>query len=287
MKNKSHILYLNIAVLLFGFAGLFAKWIHIPSLGITFGRVFFSSITLFIYLKVTKADIHIQNRKDFAMMLVSGAILAVHWWAFLASIQYSTVAIGTITTSSFPLFLTFLEPLAFKEKLETKRVVAAVFMLIGVLLTLPSLSFENTMLKGALLGILASFAYAIMCLLNRYFSRNYSGTVISFYEQAVAALVLLPFVLTSGIRPSGMDVALLLFLGIFTTALAHTLYISCLKKIPAQVAGVCSSMENVYSIGMAYLFLKEVPSVKSLFGAAIIILTSFLSQMSVGEKAES
>lgn len=284
MKDKSYIIYLNLAVLLFGFAGLFAKWIHIPSLGITFGRVFFSSITLFIYLKITKADIRIQNRKDLIMMLISGVILAIHWWAFLASIQYSTVAIGSITTSSFPLFLTFLEPLAFKEKLEGKRVIAAIFMFIGVLLTLPALSFENTMLKGALLGILASFAYAIMCLLNRYFSRNYSGTVISFYEQAVAAIVLVPFVLNAHITPTHTDILLLLFLGIFTTALAHTLYINCLKRIPAQVAGVCSSMENVYSIGMAYLFLHEVPAVKALFGAAIIIGTSFLSQLSVEKK---
>ena len=44
--NKRSLIYLNIAVLLFGLAGLFAKWIDLPSLGITFGRVFFSSLSL-------------------------------------------------------------------------------------------------------------------------------------------------------------------------------------------------------------------------------------------------
>ena len=39
----------NIAVLLFGLAGLFAKWIHLPAIGITFGRVLFSSMALGVF----------------------------------------------------------------------------------------------------------------------------------------------------------------------------------------------------------------------------------------------
>ena len=53
IKNKS-IIYINVAVFLFGLAGLFAKWIDIPAIGITLGRVFFSSITLFVYCIAVK-----------------------------------------------------------------------------------------------------------------------------------------------------------------------------------------------------------------------------------------
>ena len=55
--EKRSIFCVNIAVLLFGLAGLFAKWIKIPALGITFGGVFFSSVALLTYLIFRKQSL--------------------------------------------------------------------------------------------------------------------------------------------------------------------------------------------------------------------------------------
>ena len=91
----------NFAVLLFGLAGLFAKWIHLPAIGITFGRVLFSSIALGIYMLVRKQSIRIGDRRDLFFLLCAGAVLALHWWSFLESIQLSSVAVGTIIVNEF------------------------------------------------------------------------------------------------------------------------------------------------------------------------------------------
>ena len=48
--NRKALFSVNLAVLLFGLAGLFAKWIQIPAIGITFGRVLFSSLALLLFL---------------------------------------------------------------------------------------------------------------------------------------------------------------------------------------------------------------------------------------------
>ena len=48
--RKRAVFTVNIAVLLFGLAGLFAKWIRLPAICITFGRVLFSSAALGIYM---------------------------------------------------------------------------------------------------------------------------------------------------------------------------------------------------------------------------------------------
>ena len=50
MQRKALVL-VNLAVLLFGLAGLFAKWVRLPALEITFGRVLFSSIALGLYMR--------------------------------------------------------------------------------------------------------------------------------------------------------------------------------------------------------------------------------------------
>ena len=54
MMRKHAIMSVNIAVLLFGLAGLFAKWIHLPAICITFGRVLFSSVALGLYMLIRK-----------------------------------------------------------------------------------------------------------------------------------------------------------------------------------------------------------------------------------------
>ena len=277
MLRKHAIISVNIAVLLFGLAGLFAKWIHLPAICITFGRVLFSSVALSLYMLIRKQSFRITKR-DALLLILAGAILALHWWSFLESIQLSTVAVGTITFASFPLFVTFLEPLIFHQKLDRHNVVLAVMILLGVLITVPEFSFENQMFLGILVGMISSLSYAILTIINKSTADRISSTLTAFYEQAAAAVVLLPFVMSIRVQPSVSDILLLLFLGIITTALAHTLFIYSLKTLPAQLAGVCSAMETVYSILFALLLLGEVPTIREILGAVIIICAVFMAQ---------
>ena len=165
--RKRALIQANTAVLLFGLAGLFARWIRLPAICITFGRVFFSSITLGIWLRVREKGIPRPERRDILAMVGAGAVLALHWWSFLQSIQLSTVAIGTITFSSFPLFLTFLEPLFFHERLTLRNVLTALVILAGVIITVPEFSLENSMVLGIAVGMVSALTYAVLTLLNR------------------------------------------------------------------------------------------------------------------------
>ena len=274
---KKAILSVNIAVLLFGLAGLFAKWISLPSVGITFGRVLFSSVTLGLYMLIRRQPFRISSKADLLLLILAGIVLALHWWAFLESIQRSSVAIGTITFSSFPLFVTFLEPIVFKKRLTAGNVLTALAVLVGVVITVPAFSFEDRYFQGIVIGMVSSLAYAVLTLMNKRFVNRYSGTQTAFCEQATAAVVLLPLALRANLQPSAADIGLLLFLGVVTTALAHTLFITSLKQLPAQLAGITSSMETVYAIIFAWILLREAPTAREIAGAVIIIGAVLLS----------
>lgn len=276
--RKQALVFVNIAVLLFGLAGLFAKWINLPAICITFGRVLFSSMTLGIFMLLRRQSFRIR-RREAGWLVFAGLILALHWWSFLASIQVSTVAIGTITFSSFPLFVTFLEPLFFGGKLEKRNIVIAVVILAGVVITIPEISLENHTFLGIAVGMVSALSYAILTMINKSIAGKVTSTATAFYEQATAAIVLLPFMTGVKVQPSGHDMALLLFLGVITTALAHTLFISSLQGIPAQLAGVCSSLETVYGILFALLLLGEVPGIREIIGAVIIVGAVITSQL--------
>lgn len=277
MKRRDAIISVNVAVLLFGMAGLFAKWIRLPAVCITFGRVLFSSAALGAYTLIRKQSFRI-TKKDALLLVSAGVILALHWWSFLESIQLSTVAVGTITFSTFPLFVTFLEPLMLHQKPDRRNIVLAVMILLGVLITVPEFSFENRMFLGILTGMISALSYAVLTIINKSTADRVSSTLTAFYEQATAAIVLIPFVSGKGAQPSASDIMLLLVLGVITTALAHTLFIRSLKALPAQLAGVCSAMETVYSILFAWLLLGEVPTAREILGAVIIVGAVIIAQ---------
>lgn len=269
--QKKSLISVHIAVLLFGISGLFAKMVDLPSIIITFGRVFFSSIFLFVLLKIKRDNIRLKCGKDYAALFIAGIILAVHWTTFMLSIQLSTVAIGTLTFSTFPLFVTFLEPYLFHEKLKLSDVICAVIMLFGVLYIVPEFELGNEMTQGILWGMVCSFSYAILSLWNRKFAGEYTGSVISLYEQGSAAIVLLPtlFIIRPAVTAS--DIGGLVLYGVVCTAIAHSMFIEGLKHIKVQTAGIISSLESVYGIVAAVILLHEFPSVKELIGGAVIL----------------
>ena len=78
MMKKQAFLCVNLAVLLFGLAGLFAKWIQLPAICITFGRVFFSSISLGIFMRIRRQSYRIPDRKSLLLLICAGMVLALH-----------------------------------------------------------------------------------------------------------------------------------------------------------------------------------------------------------------
>ena len=107
------VLLLHLSVMLFGFSAVLGQFVDAPAVVIAGGRVVWSSAALLVFSLVQKSDLKLKSKKDCAVALAAGVVLAVHWTTFFQAIQSSSVAIGTITFSAFPLFLTFLEPQVF------------------------------------------------------------------------------------------------------------------------------------------------------------------------------
>lgn len=280
--NKN-ILFLHIAVMLFGLSGVVAQFVKVSAVMVALGRVVCSSLLLFLIAVVKKDSLKLSSRKDYGLIVMTGIVMAVHWTTFFQSIQVSSVAIGTITFSTFPLFLTFIEPFVFHEKLKKQSIFTAAVLFIGVLITIPEFSMENNTTVGIIWGMLCSFTYAVMTLANRYFSARYAGRIICLYEQGTAAVVLLPALFIVKASWQAQDIAGVAFVGFICTAFAYSLYVSAQKNVRAQTAGIISGMETVYGIVYALLFLGEVPSGRELVGGAVILGVAMYSSLKTTE----
>ncbi|UCD30786.1 MAG: EamA family transporter [Desulfobacterales bacterium] len=278
MNLKRHgMLEIHIAVLLFGLAGLFGKLLLLPPLVIVCGRTLFASITLGAILIALKTDIRTKSLQDLLVLVLLGAILAIHWITFFHSIQISTVAVGLLTFSTFPLFVTFMEPYFFREKLFFFDMLVAGAVLLGLILIVPSFDFYNRVTQGVFWGVMSGFTFAVLSILNRKYVSAYPSMVIAFYQNGVATILLIPFLLYKPLDLQTYDYVLLAILGVFCTALAHVLFIQSLVKIKAQLASVIASLEPVYGIIFAFFILGEVPALRTVMGGFIILGTIILA----------
>ena len=285
-QDRKSLLMAHLSIVLFGFSGIFGNLLQLPALIITLGRVFFSSLALLLVLLATRRPIRLERMRDFWSLAALGLLLALHWTAFYEAIQLSTVALGLLSFSTFPVFVTFLEPVFFRQKLRLGNVILALIVFAGVAIVVPEFRLENQATKGILVGIFSGFTYAILSLFNKKFSFRYSGAQISFYEQLFSCICLLPFLFFY--RPSFTlgEIGLLALLGTVCTGLAHTLFISSLRHIAVQTAGVLTCLEPIYSTLFAFLFLHEVPAPRDYMGGAIILGAAIYSTLRANQTSK-
>lgn len=276
MTSKSkNLLEIHIAVLFFGLAGLFGKLVMLPALIIVLGRVIFAAIFLALLSLYLKQSLKLNQKRDYFYLFILGIILALHWWTFFQAIQVSTVAVGLLTYSTFTIFVTFLEPYFFKEKIKWSDIFLAVITFLGVILVVPRFEIANNLTQGALWGIASGFTFAVLSLLNRKYIKKYSSLVIAFYQDSAAAIVLFPFLFLMEFTITFKDILLLILLGVCFTAIAHTLFIKGLTNVKAQTASIIACLEPIYGIVIAIFLLGEIPGLRIISGGMLILSATF------------
>jgi drug/metabolite transporter (DMT)-like permease len=261
---------LHAAVLLFGFAGLFGKWLVLPPLTIVFGRTLVAAAALALLSNLRRQR---ASRPDgFEWRLAAGGlVLALHWVAFFRAIQLASVAVGLLGFASFPLFVLLLEAVLRQRSLRRADGLTVACVTAGLALLVPELHLENPVVQGLLWGLTSGFSFAVLAIGNRALARRYAANAIALWQNACAAACLLPLVVFTAVAPSARDVALLIVLGVACTALAHTLFIGSLRYVSAHTASVVAALEPVYGIALAFVFLGESPDARVLAGATLIV----------------
>ena len=261
---------LHAAVFLFGISGLFGKLIPVSALIIVLGRTAFAALTIVLGLKIFSAGMRASSRKSLVSIAFSGVLLALHWLTFFHAIQVSTVAIGLIGYATFPIFVTFLEPLLSSQRVRAVDVLSAVVVVIGLVLVAPRFDLSDSGTVGLIWAVVSGALFAVLTLYNRILVKENSVRVVALYQHASAALVLLPVVFIQAEVPQSNTVLLLLILGVFCTALPQILFIKSLAVLKAQFVSIVAGLEPVYGILFAAVFLSEIPELQTVIGACLV-----------------
>ncbi|NVK58073.1 MAG: DMT family transporter [Alteromonadaceae bacterium] len=284
---KKSLVSLHFAVVLLGGTGLFSKIIPLSATDITLGRSLFACLALCLFVKLGRESVRLQSRQDYLIALGLGGLMAAHWVSYFASMQYAGVSVGMIAMFTFPVITVLLEPFFERTRLAWQDLLSALVVIVGIVLIVPEVSWQNDVTLGVGLGIISAVLYAVRNLsLRKYFS-HYSGAQSMAWQTLVIVACLLPLS-DLPVDPAPLSVWLLLLaLGTLFTALPHALVANSLAHLRAKTFSLIACMQPFYGVIFAILLLSESPNWQTLLGGILVTSASIYETVTTHKTASA
>lgn len=272
-SHLQNLFTLLLATLFISTSGVLGKYIAMPTEVIVWFRASFAMVFLYGFCRFKKIDLKIKSKKDYAPFIIGGIFMAAHWVTYFYALKLSNVALGVLSLYTFPVITALLEPVFLKTKFNPIYLLLGFMVLLGLYILTPELNLESTHLKGILCGVLSALCYAIRILILKKKVANYHGSMLMFYQTVIITLLLLPTLFFLDISGFTSQFPYLLLLALLTTAIGHSLMLRSLRFFSASTATIISSLQPIFGIVLAFLFLSEIPTLKTYIGGAFILMT--------------
>jgi drug/metabolite transporter (DMT)-like permease len=288
IKTKNHLL-LHSVVAIFGFTGILGKLITIDAIPLVFWRTTIGGAVIVLFLGLRK-KITKKSRSAILKMAGVGLLVAAHWILFFESIKISTVSVALVMVATTPMFVSFIEPIVFKRRLDWKELFVSAIVIAGVG-TIFSISSEY--IHGMILGLASAFLAALFSTFNGVLIKEFDASNISMVELVSAsAAVALLLVLTGEFdvelfTMSTADWVWTSILAVVATSFAFIASTSVMKVLTPFTTAIVINLEPVYAILLAVLIFgdEEVMGIEFYLGASLIIGAVIINTLIKREKA--
>ncbi|MCX6650695.1 MAG: DMT family transporter [Methanomassiliicoccales archaeon] len=269
---------LFVAILAVSFASIFIRWSDADPLIIAGYRMLFASLILAPFAFRERRNAERMPRKTSLLVLITGVVLAVHFFTFISSLNYTSVAASTLLVNCHPLIVGAVSVLLLKE--SSKRTVLGVIIgFAGVaFIALSGLGSEGA--YGNTLALVGGVMAAIYILAGRVLRRSLGIFTYAFLVYLTASVVLLSSALITGVPLwpySGEELLIFMALAVVCTIFGHTVYNWSLKYLSAPVISTSLLGEPILASLMAFLLLAEAPGWTVILAAPLVLLGVLLT----------
>ena len=272
-SHSKNLSLLILATLIISTSGVLGKYIDLSPEVIILCRAALAAVFIYIFCRIKKINLKIATKKDGYSFVISGIFMATHWVTYFYALKLSNVAIGMLSMFTFPVITALLEPFFTKQKLNPVHIFLAFLVLIGVYMLVPDFSLENDHLKGILFGIFSALCYSLRNLTLKKHVKDYNGSMLMLYQMIVVSVILIPVLFFSDFSNLESQLPLLLLFALLTTAIGHTMLVNSLQNFSVSTASIISSVQPIFGIIIAYIFVNEIPSFNTYIGGSLILLT--------------
>ncbi|MCV6605631.1 MAG: DMT family transporter [Porticoccaceae bacterium] len=264
-------------ILLLSLNGLFAKAIPLDATSVSQLRSMVAVVGLLLFCLLQGVSWRLRGWRQVLGVYSLGVLLGLHWVTYFHAMHVSTVAVGMLALFSYPVLSILLEPLFTRGgyHLRLADVVAGLLVMAGLVVMVwdqLQLSQSSPVVAGCLWGVLSALLFALRNLVLKHrYSHLPSGKLILHQILAVALMLALFVDGSAVLAMESSHWVLLVLLGLFTTAGAHTLLAVSLKRLPVKSVSIVGCSQPVLGALLAWLLLGEMVSGWVVAGGAIIL----------------
>ncbi|MDA9751715.1 DMT family transporter [Candidatus Pelagibacter sp.] len=272
-KNQLGFLYMFLSVCAFSVMDIIVKWSqHYPLGEVLFFRGFFGVI---FYLFIIPSD----RRKNFYYTKRAGLHFLRCVFGLIALvaifIALRNLPLATVVSISFaaPIFTTIFSIFLLREKVGIFRWLAVIIGFVGIIIiTEPGLSSVNIYY---IYPIIFCLGLSYVAIAIRQLSKTEPVWLISLYFSVAITLLSLFTIPYGWIMPSLYDLAFLSFIGFFG-GVANLWLSQSYKYSEVSLVTPLKYLALVFAIFFGYLIWGEIPTIKTLMGASLVIISSLI-----------
>jgi drug/metabolite transporter (DMT)-like permease len=287
-----------IAILAVSTSSIFVRFAQreAPSIVIAALRLGFAVVAIAPFAIIRyRSELRKFNRHQLLLAALSGGFLAVHFAAWITSLEYTSIVSSVVLVSTGPLWVALFSPLFLKEPLIRPVLIGMLLALLGGTvialgdscqinhgLVCPSFSgfLRGEALLGNFLALVGAWALAGYLMIGRSLRSGMSLVPYIFVVYGVAAVALFAAMFASGQRPtgfSGMTYVWILLLALIPQLIGHSTFNWILRFLPVTLVAITTLGEPVGSAVLAYFILKELPASLTIFGGLLILIGIYIS----------
>jgi len=238
-----------------------------------------ASVILAVVMLAMKISFKITKKQ--AVQFVIFGIIGGTVTSTLLSMAYTYMhaGIATMLHGSFPIFVSLIMAVFFRERLSWKVALAVALAMAGIFLIADRGGSYS--LKGVLLAVTSGMTLAIYIVSTK---KSAYGTLhpmkIVFYISTVSAVVALIIKLavshSVGTPSSAVDWLRMAVVALLCTVCSHSLLAYGIQKLGATVGSVINMLEPIVSLIAGAVMIKEVPSGTAVAGCVLVLLAIFI-----------
>lgn len=271
-----HIIAL-LGILSISFSAVFVRLAVVSPVTATFFRAAYA-LPILVVLWIARRSKDARTRRERALALVSGIILAIDLDLWHESIVLVGAGLSTVIANTQVIFVAAAARVLYREHLPPSRMLMIAVVLAGVALTSGfgrADAYGSAPVMGVVLGVLAGLSYSAFLLIFREANRTASGagplldSTIGTTIGALASTIVDPaFTL---VPPAHAQLWLVL-LAVNSQVIGWLLIGAALPRLPAIETSVLLVGQPVITLMWGVLFFGERLSVLQWTGAAVVLL---------------
>lgn len=267
-ERKGAIILLILSSILWSLGGVFIKLVNLNPIAIAGFRSIISAIFIILVTRRFKFDFS----KD---QIICAIFYSLTVFLFVGATKLTTAASAIMLQYTAPIYVAFLSYALLKERILMIDWISSFFVIIGMLLFfIGKLSFNN--LLGNLLAILSGISFAGLAIFMRK-QKDKSPIDSIIIGNILTGIVALPFSFNK--VPDKFSIFGLILLGTIQLGLPYMLYSRAIKSINAFEAVLIPVIEPILNPIWTLIVLNERPTVWTIFGGTIVLLSVTLNQI--------